>query len=495
MLKASSYTIKIILAASLGSISYGYSSGIAGSISGQPSFIDYFQYNSDDGKIADIFNGLFSCGGFIGSLFAGYSAEKFGRKKAIFISCCILIIGSIIMTASILKAMLYVSRIIAGFAIGMIVMLIPLWQTEISPAESRGILVGSHGVMILLGYFICNWIGVGFYFCKEAGFTWRVPVAIQMVWPAILSILMIYMPESPRWLIENSKLTEAKKVMNYLDPDFDDNSFSTLVEQISSESNKSSWISLFSFPAYRKRLIMGLVIMVGGQATGTLAIANYAPTLYANLGFGSRDQLLLGAAYITSGLIWNFVSAFLIDRVGRKILVTIGFFGSGVMVMTCELILVALYSDTDNKAGNSASVFFIFLHVFFYGGAADATTYVYATEIWPTHIRAKGTAVAVCGLFAGILAFTTGVSTALNNIHWKYYLIFISCSVASSAVVFLFFPETKGLSLEEINNIFDKNIENASDKDRYDEYSSSIQKMKNEKDIIVVTTRGENNTD
>lgn len=137
--------------------------------------------------------------------------------------------------------------------------------------------------------------------------------------------------------------------------------------------------------------------MLGGQATSTVAIANYGPTIYATLGFKPIQRLLISAGNLTSGIVWSLMCAFLLDRVGRKTLMIIGFVGAGIFSMTMELLMVALYVDTNNKGGNAAAVLFMFLHIFFYGGTTDATTYVYITEIWPTHIRSKGAALSTTG--------------------------------------------------------------------------------------------------
>ncbi|CDK27157.1 unnamed protein product [Kuraishia capsulata CBS 1993] len=362
------------------------------------------------------------------------------------------------MCASVHIAMLYVSRFIMGIGIGMIVMLIPLWQTEIAPPEARGLLVGIHGTMNIMGYSLCNWIDVGFYFCADKKANWRVPLAIQMLWPIILGCVIRYMPESPRWLIEHNQLSDAREVLQSLRPDLDDDNFKVMVEQIANENQHTSWRSLFTVPSYRKRLFVGFMAMIGGQATGTLVVTNYGPTIYGNLGFSSLDQLLLSAGYITSGVFLNLGCAFLLDVAGRKTLLMIGFAGAGCVAITLELVMVALYAGTNNVKGNDAAVFFIFFHILFYGGTTDATTYVYATEIWPTHIRSKGAALCTSGLFIGILAFTTGVQTAFNTIGWKYYLIFVCLSFINFWIVFFIFPETKGLSLEEIGALFGEDV-------------------------------------
>lgn len=450
--KYSGHTLRLIFAASFGSLTYGYSSGLAGSATALPSFVAYFDYESSTAK-ADIFNGIYSGAGLIGCLVGGVFSERFGRRWAIFIGSCLGVIGGAIMTGAVNIVMIYVSRAILGLCVGMLVMLIPLWQTEIAPAEGRGLLVSMHGVMILLGYSLAMWISYGFYFASNEK-AWRAIFGFQMLWPMCLGVFVWTLPESPRWLIENNKYESARESLQKLDPNTAEKGLNDMIQGIASENQNSSWSSLVKVKSYRKRLLLGLLIMIGGQSTGTVVVANCGPIIYGALGFSSEKQILINACYISTAVLWNYVSALLIDRVGRKTLLMIGFFGSGVFVMSMESIMVARFAGTTNVAGNRAAVFFIFLHVFFYGGTSDATTYVYNTEIWPTHIRSKGSSLSVSGLFVGLLAYTTGASTAMSNIGWKYYIVFICLSFCSTIMLYLYMPETKNLRLEEIGALF-----------------------------------------
>lgn len=117
-------------------------------------------------------------------------------------------------------------------------------------------------------------------------------------------------------------------------------------------------------------------------------------------------------------------------------------------------IMVALYGGTDNKPGNSAGVFFLYLHLTFYATCMDASTYVYASEIWPTHLRAKGLAVSVAGLFVGSLTLLEAAPTAFETIGFRFYLIMMAFTVVCAVVFAVFFPEAKGLSLEEVARLF-----------------------------------------
>lgn len=165
----------------------------------------------------------------------------------------------------------------------------------------------------------------------------------------------------------------------------------------------------------------------------------------------------------------NVITSLFIDRLGRvKFLckhhlfsffdfadsyTVIGFSGV-VLVLVGECIVLSLLETRTNFALNCVAIFFLFGHIFFCATCNDATTYIYASEIFPTHLRAMGLSISLSGLFLASLAFTQGASSAFAAIGWKYYLIFIVLSGLMILIIYFFFPETKGLSLEEMSRVF-----------------------------------------
>lgn len=402
-------------------------------------------------------NGLFQAGGLFGVFTAGWTADKFGRCKAILVATIITIVGAALQTGSVHIAMFLVARFITGFGVGGLVMLVPLWQSEVAPPHSRGLLVGLHGVSILIGYNLATWIGYGFFFVNAGGAQWRIPLVIQIVPALILACGILFIPESPRWLAKNGQIDQARAVLDrtHRDPNDDTNAFAAKeLSQIQSQLDlertlPSSWKSILTIPHYRKRAWIGMLTLFAGQFTGTLVINNYGPTLYENLGYGPANRILLSAGWITEGLFANMLNAFLLDRVGRKWLMTAGLAGC-VVALVGECIMLALFGGAGSKAGNSAAVFFLYLHLAFYGSCLDASTYVYASEIWPTHLRAKGFAISVSGLFLGSLILLVSAPTGFANVDWKFYLVMVVVSFLNIFIFAIFFPETKGLPLEEI---------------------------------------------
>lgn len=454
---------EIIAFATLGSLAYGYSAAIIGSTLGQPSFLAYFGLDtaSNSAALQGAINGLFQAGGLFGTLVFGFLADKCGRCKAIFIATVVAVIGGALQAGSVHIAMFLVARFITGFGIGGLVMLVPLWQSEVAPSHSRGLLVGLHGVSILAGYSLSAWVGYGFYFVNVAGAQWRPPLALQCFPPLVLGAGILFIPESPRWLVEKDKLPQAKATLERIYRDTNDptneeahRQFHQIRSQLECERDlPSSWLSLLTVPHYRRRTLIGFTTLLAGQLTGTTVINNYGPTLYSSLGHGPAASLALSAGWLTEGLVCNIVNAILLDYVGRKWLMTTGLAGCAVSLLGAG-IMVALYGGTDNKPGNSAGVFFLYLHLTFYATCMDASTYVYASEIWPTHLRAKGFAASVAGLFVGSLTLLEAAPTAFETIGFRFYLIMMAFTVVCAVIFAVFFPETKGLSLEEVARMF-----------------------------------------
>lgn len=259
-------------------------------------------------------------------------------------------------------------------------------------------------------------------------------------------------------MIENNKGETAKIILARLHSgssvptsgNFTETEYLQIKTQLDFErSLDSSWSSIFKVPHYRKRALVGFSTLLGGQLTGTLVINNYGPSLYKSLGYSGADDLILSGGWLVLGFFANIANAILLDRVGRKWLMAAGFAGCCVALIG-EIVMLALFEGTSNRGGNIAAVFFLFLHLFFYGGCIDGSTYVYASEIWPTHLRAKGFSLSIAGLFVGSLTLLVSAPTAFDNIEWRFYLVMLSCSAFFVVAIAIFWPETRGLPLEEI---------------------------------------------
>ncbi|KAK4935990.1 hypothetical protein LTR10_023037 [Elasticomyces elasticus] len=218
-----------------------------------------------------------------------------------------------------------------------------------------------------------------------------------------------------------------------------------------------SVVDLFRKPSYRKRMICGFLTFFSNESSGILVIYNYSVLIYKGLGQTGYMPLLLSGVYVTLGAMGNWVNSMLVDRVGRKALFLIGL--SGMLVsLIAETALVRFYAGTVGHGGLSAAVFFIFLHLVFYGCCIDANSFVYCSEIFPTHIRPQGMAWSVGTLFLTTIPYLEAAPTAFATIGYRYYIVFIILTAINIPIIYFFFPETKGLSLEEIGEKFGDDV-------------------------------------
>jgi MFS family permease len=167
---------------------------------------------------------------------------------------------------------------------------------------------------------------------------------------------------------------------------------------------------------------------------------DYGPSLYASLGFDSVTQLIIQGGWITVCPVGNFINSLIVDKVGRTRLLMAGFVGT-ILALIGECVSLSYYNKTGSHAATSAAVFFLFLHIGFFSVTCDATSYIYASEIFPTPVRAKGLAISVSGLFVATIVFLEAAPTAFAAIGWKYFTLFIAITTLSFFFVWLYCPE------------------------------------------------------
>lgn len=454
--------------AAIGSFLFGYDSGIISSILTFSHFNAHF--NNPSAALTGAVVATFTGGCFFGALAAGWMSDKYGRKFTIQMGCVWALWGCSMQAGAPNIACLLIGRIVAGVAIGILSMVVPLYNTEIAPAKIRGFVVGLTQQMVGLGFVAANWVGYGCQFFNDDK-QWRLPLGLQLV-PAFLLLVGIqFLPNSPRWLLEKGRDEEARKIFLFLhaeskdvDTEQAEREFQEMSDVIHAErlvrSRKIS--DLWATPAMLRRTLVACGVQIMGQFTGINVINYFGPEMYKALGLPPNQLLLVQGIYGAIGPIANFFFiVFALDSVGRKKPLL---FGSGMLVALFSVLsaIVASFppgAGAPNLAAQKAGIAMIFLMSIVFSLSFGPVSWVLASEVFPTRTRALGTSAATCANWLFNVLFSEASPVALQNTAWKYYMVFVVLNAIDFVIIAFLFPETKGKTLEEMAVVFGDEVD------------------------------------
>ncbi|EXJ82874.1 hypothetical protein A1O3_06690 [Capronia epimyces CBS 606.96] len=446
-----------------GSVLYGYDAAVIAGTFSQEGFLEYFKPSS---TVLGAIGSCYFAGLIVGLFFVGLLADRFGRKRTIQIGGVIGLIGAIFQTAAQEVGLFFAGRVVAGIASGIMLTTVNVYQAEIAPPHLRGTMVAFQIVTLNFAGTLASWIGFACNFSSSASFSWRFPIAMQCV-PAILLIIgCFFIPFSPRWLISKDRHAEAQAVLQRLhddheDPTFWEKEYLQISAQLAVEQKEkadASWHHILSNPKELRRVATAVASMTSVQCVGAQTIQVFQSVFYAGLGYTTRRSLLMTGVFGICNMTGGSVNLILIDRLGRRKLFLSGLF----ILSVCLGIFAAAtakFAQTSDPVWGRTGIAFIMVYIFFFGCTFAASPYAYAAEVLPTKIRANGMAVALFVANAITLTFSQTAPIALDKIGWKFDLVFIACNVFFFPIIFFFFPETKGLTLEEINHAFGEKVE------------------------------------
>ncbi|WVQ82904.1 hypothetical protein IAT38_005040 [Cryptococcus sp. DSM 104549] len=497
------YNLIALLAVAIGSFNFGYTFGLATGLIGLPGPLAYFDISltGDNPSYASSMQGavvgIFFAGGFFGSFFFAWLADKVGRRTAIFVVNMVGIVAAILSAASVHIGMFLVARLLQGFAGGGLNVICPMFQSEISVAAHRGRNVGLHGVFFLCGLASANWTCYGAFFATNQSLQWRLPCALQAVAPLLLSSMQGWLPESPRWLIQHGRSEQAFTTLCKLHdtPGEADHALAKeeqlmITKQIELDSRHDiSWGGLLRRPSTRRRLMLGFFTMFMQQSTGQNVLYGFQVNVLASLGVGASEGLLIVGCYVTWAAVLNWVGAWVMDRLGRRTMMLGALCGTTVSTII-HTSLVLTYGGTTSKVGNGAAVAFLFLFITFFAPGIDVTSYVYSAEIFPTYMRARGLSVTIATYFGMSALYTSTSSVATGTIGAYYNIVFIVVSAINIVIGYFVMVETKGLSLEEMGLLFGEQNEvahiEAGDHEKIGQSASASDEKMGSTDVSVV---------
>ncbi|PVH74281.1 general substrate transporter [Cadophora sp. DSE1049] len=396
------------------------------------------------------------------------ASDKLGRRYAALTGTVVTCIGGAVQAGSHGKsalAMMVIGRILSGFGNAIISTSVPLYQSEIAPAKRRGGLVVMNHIGMVSGLATAFWVGYGVSHWKTStGFTqgWRLAVSLQFI-PALLFVIGLpFVPETPRWLLEQGRPPDAQKSLEYLrgcdeNPDAVSEELNEIKENVELHNtiDEAPWHVLFTDRNLLARLWRGAVLQFMAQMCGATAIKYYLPTVFLALGLSKDLSLMAGGIESTLKIGCSIIEMLIIDKLGRRRTLLLG---SGIMSLSMLIngALPLAYPGNANRASDYACIVFIFFFSFGYSIGFGPNAWVYGTEIFPTHVRAKGINISASAGAIGSIAVGQYFPVAIDNIKSKTYFIFFSINIVSFIVLAIFYPETKGRTLEQMDDLFGK---------------------------------------
>lgn len=416
---------------------------------------------------------LLTAGCFFGAIFGSFVNEKFGRRYSIMGFLLIFLIGAAVQTAGrdVLSYM-YGGRVIAGFGIGGMSAITPVFVSENCPPAIRGRIAGLFQEFLVIGVTVAYWLcyGVAQNIAPSTK-QWRIPVGFQLVPAGLMMIGMFFLTESPRWLAKEGRLEEALESLAYMrsEPTTSPTVQAELAEIKASvdheiESTEGlTWREPLQ-SGNRLRFLNCFLMMFWQQWSGTNSIGYYAPQLFQTVGVtGGNTSLFTTGIYGVVKVVATGVFLIVgIDKIGRRWSLIAGGIWMCAMMFVLGGVLVSYPPDPDGDGGVSsasiAMIVMIYLYVIGYSASWGPIPWVYISEIFPTRLRAYGVGLgsATQWLFNFVVTYVT--PAAINNIGWRTFIMFGVFCVAMSVWVFLFVRETKARSLEEMDVVFEKII-------------------------------------
>ena len=455
-----SYLVPICLVATLGGLLFGYDTGV---ISGAIRFLTArFEL---DVVMKGWASGCVLIGCATGVLLVGPISDRFGRKKALTLSA-LLFLASAIGTAIPRDIWTFiVFRYLGGIGIGIASMSTPMYIAEIAPAHLRGRLVSINQIAIVGGILLVYFVNYFIARCGDEAWNtasgWRWMFASGLLPSVAFALLLLRIPESPRWLVEMGRGAEAETILTRVGgADHARSELAGIRQALSAE--RGNWSELFS-PALRRPLVVGVLLAILQQVTGINVFLYFGTTIFENMSAstgvdaGMLQQIVVGAASALS----TVVAIVTVDRWGRKPLMYFGAIGMGLGLFAMGLMAQKM---TDPSAASGSMLAFIILYVVCFGLSVGPVTWVILSEIYPTAIRGRALGLATFFLWIAdyVVTQTFPIMDAKGswfvrefNHAFPFYVYGAFCLVLI-VVLWTLVPETKGKSLEEIERTWSK---------------------------------------
>lgn len=441
------YLLKVTMIGALGGLLFGYDTAV---ISGAIGFLETKFSLDINQKGFAVSSAIFGC--ILGVAVSGNLADKVGRKNSLLLTALLFLISAIASAIAYSYIFFVVARIIGGIGVGAASMLSPLYISEISPANKRGTLVTLYQLAIVLG------INIVFFFNYKVAqysteawnvdFGWRYMVGSEVVPAMLFFIALLIVPESPRWLLKKGREEEALNVLTKVNTEEQAKKVLQDID-LALKKEKGTFKELFE-PGLRMAMLIGIILALFSQITGINSIMYYAPEILKSAGFGVDSALMQTVIIGVVNTIFTFVAIKYIDDLGRRTLLLWGASGMALCLFGIGLLYQLAFTD---------GPWLLILILGFVGCFAMSLgpiPWVIISEIFPTKMRGTAMSLAIVVLWVGVVIISQFTPVLLKMGESITFWIFMINAILFLIFTVRFIPETKGKTLEEIEQYWKK---------------------------------------
>lgn len=496
----------IVAFAAFGGIFFGYDTGWMGGVLGMDYFIKQYTHQeypdvkfpglaADSQTIKDyrkdffvvtqwqasLVTSILSAGTFFGAIIAGDLADFIGRRVTIILGCLIFIVGGILQTASTGLGVMVAGRLIAGFGVGFISAIVILYMSEIAPRKVRGAIVAGYQFCITIGILIASCVVYATKDRRDTG-SYRIPIAVQFLWAIILGTGLALLPESPRFFVKKGKLDQAAKALarvrgQPVDSEFIQDELAEIIANheyemaiVPQTSYLGSWKSCFegkiSSPSSNiRRTVLGIVMQMMQQLTGINFIFYFGTIFFQQLGT-IDNPFLISMVTTLVNVLSTPASFWMVEKIGRR---TILIYGAAAMVIMQFIVGIIGATAGKDKPGHPANpnavramIAFICLNIVSFATTWGPAAWIVIGEIFPLTIRSRGVGLSTASnwFWNCIIGIITPylVSDQKNSAKLGSNVFFMWGGLCCISFLFAFFfvPETKGLTLEQVDKMLEE---------------------------------------
>ncbi|KAM7190375.1 putative transporter protein [Rhypophila sp. PSN 637] len=489
--------------AAFGGIFFGYDSGYISGVMGMDYFIKVIEgpdATSLTSSNKSLITSILSAGTFTGALFAGDLADWIGRRTTVILGCGVFIIGVALQTASAGLALIVAGRLVAGFGVGFVSAVIILYMSEIAPRKVRGAVVSGYQFCVCVGLLLASCVDYATQDRQDSS-SYRIPIGLQMLWAIILASGLFFLPESPRYYVKKGDLEKAAICLARARDQPRDSAYITdeLAEIVANHEHEMSiipegnyftaWANCFRGSIWKpssniRRVILGTSMQMMQQWTGVNFVFYFGTTFFQQLGT-IENPFLISLITTLVNVCSTPISFWSMERLGRRALLIWGALGMAL----CQFIVAIIGTvKSDNADAVKVMIAFICIYIFFFATTWGPGAWVVIGEVFSLPIRAKGVAMSTASnwLWNCIIAVITPymVDPDKGNLGPKVFYIWGGLCTICFVYAYLLIPETKGLTLEQVDTMLEETTARtsakwvphstfASDRDRADKQQAA----------------------